>query len=158
MRVCFLHAWPRTVATAAAPARLAVALTLPLSSPSPPPLHPLRRLLAMAASAVSASSVPVRALQESEGHAITVELKSGELYRGHLDAAESTMNVVLSTVVHTGRDGRVTKCVPTPPHSLVQSRLLNHHLGSLALSPDHAPSQVGAGLPAGFADPLHCPP
>ena len=61
----------------------------------------------------STAGVPVRLLHEAEGHAITVELKSGELYRGHLDAAEDTMNMTLTGVVHTGRDGRVTKCVAT---------------------------------------------
>ena len=40
---------------------------------------------------------------------MTIELKSGELYRGHLEAAEDTMNVTLTGVVHTARDGRVTK-------------------------------------------------
>jgi small nuclear ribonucleoprotein D3 len=53
--------------------------------------------------------VPVRLLHEAEGHAITVEMKSGELYRGHLQAAETTMNVQLTAVIHTARDGRVTK-------------------------------------------------
>lgn len=53
--------------------------------------------------------VPVKLLKEAESHVITVELKNGELYRGKLEAAEDTMNVQLSAVVHTARDGKVTK-------------------------------------------------
>lgn len=59
--------------------------------------------------ATTATSVPVKVLHESEGHVVTVELKTGELYRGQLDSSEDTMNVALSSVVHTARDGRVTK-------------------------------------------------
>ena len=61
--------------------------------------------------ALSAVGVPLRLLHEAEGHPVTVELKSGDLYRGHLLAAEDSMNVQLNAVVHTARDGRVTKCV-----------------------------------------------
>lgn len=57
------------------------------------------------------SSVPVKLLHEAEGHDVTIELKSGELYRGRLLAAEETMNVQLSSVVHQARDGRVTRHV-----------------------------------------------
>lgn len=62
-----------------------------------------------AAASNSAAGVPVKLLHEAEGHAVTVELKSGELYRGHLDAAEDTMNLTLSKVSFTARDGRATK-------------------------------------------------
>ena len=55
--------------------------------------------------------IPVKLLKEAESHIITVELKNGELYRGKLEAAEDTMNVQLSGVVHTARDGKVTKYV-----------------------------------------------
>lgn len=55
--------------------------------------------------------VPVKLLLEAEGHPITVELLSGDVYRGTLEACEETMNCQLRSVVHTGRDGRVTKCV-----------------------------------------------
>lgn len=59
----------------------------------------------------TSAGVPVRLLHEAEGHPITVELKSGDLYRGSLQAAEDSMNVQLASVIHTARDGRVTKCV-----------------------------------------------
>ena len=61
--------------------------------------------------AAVATSVPVKLLHEAEGHDITIELKSGELYRGRLLASEETMNVQLSSVVHQARDGRVTRQV-----------------------------------------------
>ena len=75
------------------------------------------------AAAAASLGVPVLLLREAEGHAITIELKSGELYRGTLGAAESTMNVQLQGVIHTGRDGRVTKCVllTTHPHTRLGS-------------------------------------
>jgi len=43
---------------------------------------------------------------------ITVELKSGEIYRGLLVSAEDTMNVSLSQVLRTARNGQVSK-LPT---------------------------------------------
>ena len=36
-------------------------------------------------------------------------MKNGEIYRGLLLTAEDTMNVSLSEVLRTGRDGRITK-------------------------------------------------
>eukprot|EP01086_Lenisia_limosa_P004678 TRINITY_DN202_c0_g1_i1.p1 TRINITY_DN202_c0_g1~~TRINITY_DN202_c0_g1_i1.p1 ORF type:complete len:119 (+),score=34.40 TRINITY_DN202_c0_g1_i1:148-504(+) len=52
--------------------------------------------------------VPVKLLHETEGHIITVEMKSGELYRGTLIQAEDNMNVTMSHITHTSRDGRVS--------------------------------------------------
>ena len=40
---------------------------------------------------------------------ITVELKNGEIYRGLLLGAEDTMNVSLSDVLRTARNGKVSK-------------------------------------------------
>mmetsp|Transcript_22295 Transcript_22295/g.69861 ORF Transcript_22295/g.69861 Transcript_22295/m.69861 type:complete len:109 (-) Transcript_22295:52-378(-) len=53
--------------------------------------------------------VPIKLLHEGEGHMVTIELKSGEIYRGHLDESEETMNCLVTDVVVTARDGRVTK-------------------------------------------------
>ena len=53
--------------------------------------------------------IPIKLLHEAEGHVITVELKSGEMYRGELFEAEDNMNVQLKDVTATGRDGRVTQ-------------------------------------------------
>jgi small nuclear ribonucleoprotein D3 len=61
------------------------------------------------ATSSSSSSACVKLLHEAEGHPITVELRSGELYRGHLSSVEDSMNCQLTSVVHTGRDGKVTK-------------------------------------------------
>jgi len=41
-------------------------------------------------------SVPVKLLHEGEGHVVTVELKSAEIYRGMLVESEDTMNLHLS--------------------------------------------------------------
>ncbi|CAL8467617.1 g7155 [Coccomyxa elongata] len=52
--------------------------------------------------------VPVKLLHEAEGHVITVELKSGEAYRGELAEAEDSWNVQLKNVTATAKDGRVS--------------------------------------------------
>lgn len=49
--------------------------------------------------------VPVKLLHEAVGHVVTVELKSGELYRGQLFDAEDNFNVQLRDVQATARDG-----------------------------------------------------
>lgn len=51
--------------------------------------------------------IPIKVLHDAEGHTVTVELKNGEVYRGKLDEAEDNMNVHLSNVTKTGKDGRV---------------------------------------------------
>ena len=76
--------------------------------------------------------VPVKLLHESLGHVITVELKTGQLYRGKLaegscallplcfavaetiflrfsSPAEDNLNISLKDITVTGRDGRVTQ-------------------------------------------------
>ena len=53
-----------------------------------------------------AIGIPLKLLHESEGHTITVELKTGEVYRGHLVESEDNMNMQLSNVTLTARDGR----------------------------------------------------
>jgi len=49
--------------------------------------------------------VPIKILHEAEGHIITIELKSGEVYRGKLEEAEDNMNCVMSGITMTARDG-----------------------------------------------------
>lgn len=56
--------------------------------------------------------VPIKLLYEAEGMKVTVELKSGEIYRGLLLNAEDTMNMTLTDVVRTARNGQVSK-LPT---------------------------------------------
>jgi small nuclear ribonucleoprotein D3 len=71
--------------------------------------------------------VPVKLLHESLGHTITVELKTGQLYRGKLAEgaycsfpmyiatdlafcpAEDNLNISLKEITVTGRDGRVSQ-------------------------------------------------
>ena len=53
--------------------------------------------------------VPIQLLFEAEGMKITVELKSGEIYRGLLVSAEESMNVALKEVLRTARNGQVSK-------------------------------------------------
>ena len=52
-------------------------------------------------------SVPIKILHEGEGHKVTVVLKNGETYRGTLSKAEDNMNVHLSKVSMTAKDGQV---------------------------------------------------
>ncbi len=50
--------------------------------------------------------MPLKLLHESVGHIVTVELKTGVMYRGKLVEAEDTFNLQLRDVVCTQRDGR----------------------------------------------------
>ncbi|KAJ2781902.1 small nuclear ribonucleoprotein Sm D3 [Coemansia javaensis] len=52
--------------------------------------------------------VPVKLLHESQGHVVTLELKTGQLYRGKLVETEDNMNVQLSDITVTARDGRTS--------------------------------------------------
>lgn len=52
--------------------------------------------------------VPIKILHEAEGHTVTLETKTGEVYRGRLDEAEDNMNCQLSDVTRTARDGQKT--------------------------------------------------
>ena len=53
-------------------------------------------------------SVPIKLLHEAESHVVTIEIKSGEMFRGYLMEAEDTMNVRLDDVKMTSRDGKVS--------------------------------------------------
>jgi small nuclear ribonucleoprotein D3 len=53
--------------------------------------------------------IPIKLMHEAEGHVVTVELKSGETYRGELFEAEDNWNVQLKDVTATARDGRVSQ-------------------------------------------------
>lgn len=45
---------------------------------------------------------------DTQGHVVTLELTSGQVYRGKLLEAEDNMNVQLKDVQQTARDGRVS--------------------------------------------------
>ncbi len=49
---------------------------------------------------------PVKLLYESKHYVVTVEMKSGEMFRGYLADAEDTMNVRLDDVTMFSKDGR----------------------------------------------------
>jgi len=49
--------------------------------------------------------IPIKLIHEAEGHIVTIELKSGEVYRGKLEEAEDNMNCIMTGIVCTGRDG-----------------------------------------------------
>mmetsp|Transcript_28413 Transcript_28413/g.69158 ORF Transcript_28413/g.69158 Transcript_28413/m.69158 type:complete len:114 (-) Transcript_28413:985-1326(-) len=53
--------------------------------------------------------VPIKLLHEAEGMKVTAEMKNGEIYRGLLVSAEDTMNMTLSDVLRTARNGQITK-------------------------------------------------
>ncbi|KAJ3280704.1 small nuclear ribonucleoprotein Sm D3 [Borealophlyctis nickersoniae] len=53
--------------------------------------------------------VPIKLLHEAEGHVITLELKTGSVYRGKLLDAEDNMNVQLKDIIVTNRDGRTSQ-------------------------------------------------
>ena len=53
--------------------------------------------------------IPLSLLHEGEGHTITLELKNGEVYKGHLVESEESMNCQLRQVTLTQRDGQVSR-------------------------------------------------
>ena len=57
---------------------------------------------------MSRIGVPVKVLHEAIGHTVTVELKTGEVYRGTLQFCEDNMNSQLTGVTFTSRDGQVS--------------------------------------------------
>lgn len=85
--------------------------------------------------------IPIKVLHDAEGHTVTVELKSGEVYRGKLDEAEDNMNVHLSNCTKTLKDGRVqmlSKCAAprrTPPAGALPHATRLFHAFKLAASP-----------------------
>lgn len=50
--------------------------------------------------------VPIKLLHEAENCVVSVELKSGELFRGYLLEVEDTMNVRLDDVYVLSKDGK----------------------------------------------------
>ncbi|KAA6381267.1 MAG: putative Small nuclear ribonucleoprotein Sm D3 [Streblomastix strix] len=49
--------------------------------------------------------VPVKLLHEAEGHIVTIEVKTHEIYRGKLVEAEDNFNCRLESTTLTQRDG-----------------------------------------------------
>ncbi|CAD5235044.1 unnamed protein product [Bursaphelenchus xylophilus] len=55
---------------------------------------------------MTAIGVPIKILHEAEGHIITLETATGEVYRGKLVEAEDNMNCQMTDITVTLRDGR----------------------------------------------------
>lgn len=53
--------------------------------------------------------VPIKVLHEAEGHIVTCETITGEVYRGKLIEAEDNMNCQMTQITVTYRDGRVSQ-------------------------------------------------
>ena len=53
--------------------------------------------------------VPIKVLHEAEGHIVTLETNTGEVYRGKLIEAEDNMNCQMVSVTVTFRDGKVAQ-------------------------------------------------
>lgn len=49
--------------------------------------------------------IPIKLLHEAKNQVVTVELKSGEFYRGHLVDVDDTMNCLLENVMLTSKTG-----------------------------------------------------
>ncbi|CAI0434890.1 unnamed protein product [Linum tenue] len=47
--------------------------------------------------------IPVKLLHEASGHIVTVELKSGELYRGSMLECEDNWNCQLESITYTAK-------------------------------------------------------
>ncbi|EDL31912.1 small nuclear ribonucleoprotein D3, isoform CRA_a [Mus musculus] len=58
--------------------------------------------------------VPIKVLHEAEGHIVTCETNTGEVYRGKLIEAEDNMNCQMSNITVTYRDGRVAQLEQWP--------------------------------------------
>ena len=52
---------------------------------------------------------PIKVLHEAEGHIVTCETNTGEVYRGKLLEAEDNMNCQMANITVTYRDGRVAQ-------------------------------------------------
>ncbi|XP_022772113.1 small nuclear ribonucleoprotein SmD3b-like isoform X1 [Durio zibethinus] len=53
--------------------------------------------------------IPVKVLHEASGHVVTVELKSGELYRGSMVECEDNWNCQLENITYMAKDGKVSQ-------------------------------------------------
>lgn len=53
--------------------------------------------------------IPIKLMYEAVGHVVTVELQTGEVYRGRLLSTEDNWNCQLQEVMATGRDGHVSQ-------------------------------------------------
>lgn len=55
------------------------------------------------------TTIPIKLLFEAVKQIVTVELQTGDKYRGELIEAEPNMSIQLSSVTHTQKNGQVKK-------------------------------------------------
>lgn len=65
------------------------------------------RALGSGYSVIMSIGVPIKVLHEAEGHTITCETNTGEVYRGKLIEAEDNMNCQMQNITVTYRDGQI---------------------------------------------------
>ncbi|KAL9244806.1 hypothetical protein vseg_018532 [Gypsophila vaccaria] len=53
--------------------------------------------------------IPVKLMHEATGHIVSIELKSGELYRGTMVECEDNWNCQLDNITFTAKDGKVSQ-------------------------------------------------
>ena len=53
--------------------------------------------------------IPVKLLHEAAGHVVTVELKTGKVYRGAMVECEDNWNCQLDNITFTAKDGKVSQ-------------------------------------------------
>ncbi|KAH3685038.1 hypothetical protein WICPIJ_003975 [Wickerhamomyces pijperi] len=53
------------------------------------------------------SNIPIKLLNESQGHIVSIELNTGETYRGELIESEDNMNVQLKDITSHDKQGKV---------------------------------------------------
>lgn len=51
--------------------------------------------------------IPIKVFHEAKGLVVTLELKTGEVYRGTLGDTEDNMNCQMTNITYTARDGRM---------------------------------------------------
>lgn len=59
---------------------------------------------------VNVIGIPIKVLHEAKGLVISLELKTGQTYRGRLISVEDNMNLQLKDVSLIARDGQVSNC------------------------------------------------
>lgn len=52
--------------------------------------------------------VPIKLVHESKNHVISIEVKTGEMYRGYLVEIDDTMNCLVENCHHTAIDGKAS--------------------------------------------------
>eukprot|EP01013_Petalomonas_cantuscygni_P016245 TRINITY_DN33214_c0_g1_i1.p1 TRINITY_DN33214_c0_g1~~TRINITY_DN33214_c0_g1_i1.p1 ORF type:complete len:120 (-),score=8.46 TRINITY_DN33214_c0_g1_i1:384-743(-) len=105
-------------------------------------------------------SVPIRLLQEAEGHLVQIETTDGTVVRGYLAQAEDTMNVKVLKATVTDRNGQST---PTAEVFLRGSRIRFYILPEVfarapLLNPSLLPPEGKRGGGSGFNPAAGCRP